>query len=199
MKAERQKDRLRDEDLPLVERCRRGESEAFELLVRKYYERMVTTAYSVVRRQEDALDVVQNAFLKAYQGIAKFSGRSSFSTWLYRIVVNQAIDWKRRAVRREAVSLNADTEGKEPQVDQRVLPQPVEDPRQAAFGSEVEAHLERCLESLSPEHQQAILLREIQGLSYQEIAEIMGCRVGTVMSRLHYAREALRARLGEWL
>lgn len=182
-----------------MERCRQGDSEAFERLVKKYYERMVTTAYGVLRRQEDAVDVVQSAFLKAYQGIASFSGKSSFSTWLYRIVLNQAIDWKRRAVRREAVSLSADVEGKEPQVDQQRLPQPVEDPRQAAFAGEAEARLEQCLESLSPEHRQAILLREVQGLSYQEIAEIMGCRVGTVMSRLHYAREALRAKLSEWL
>ena len=82
---------------------------------------------------------------------------------------------------------------------QLALPQPLEDPRQPAFGGEVEARLEQCLESLSPEHRQAILLREIQGLPYQEIAEIMGCRVGRVMSRLHYAREALRAKLAEWL
>ncbi len=114
-------------------------------------------------------------------------------------MLNQAIDWKRRTARLAAVSLSADVEGKEPQVDQQVLPQPVEDPRQSAFGGEVETRLEQCLESLSPEHRQAILLREIQGLAYQEIAEIMGCQVGTVMSRLHYAREALRAKLAEWL
>lgn len=199
MKSKREKDRLRDEDFPLVERCRQGDPEAFELLVRKYYERMMRTAYSVVRRQEDALDIVQNGFLKAYQSIAKFSGKSSFSTWLYRIVINQAIDWKRKATRQDAASLHSGLDGKVPQVDQGVLPQPTHDPRQAAFDSEREAQVEQCLEHLSPEHQQAILLREVQGLSYQEIAEIMGCRVGTVMSRLYYAREALRARLGEWL
>jgi len=197
--ADKKKSRNQDEDLQWVERCRRGDPDAFEPLVKKYYERMVKTAFGVVRRREDAVDVVQDAFLKAYQNIPKFSGNSRFSTWLYRIVLNQAIDWKRRAARRESVSLDDDSEGKELQVDQQVLPQPVEDPRQAAFGGEVQWRLEGCLEGLSPEHRQVILLREVQELSYAEIAEIMGCRVGTVMSRLHYAREALRARLVEWL
>ena len=199
MKQEERRSRLQDEDLQWVERCRKGDQDAFEPLVRKYYERMVKTAYGVIRRREDAVDVVQNAFLKAYQNIGKFSGKSSFSTWLYRIVLNQAIDWKRREGRREALSLDDNTEGSPPQVDQRVLPQPVEDPWQATFAGEIEAQLEKCLEALSPEHRQVILLREVQGLSYQEIAEVMECRVGTVMSRLHYAREALRTKLTDWL
>lgn len=199
MKAERQKDQRQDEDLRWVEGCRQGDPEAFEPLVKKYYERMVRTAYSVVRQKEDAVDVVQSAFLKAYRNIPRFSGKSSFSTWLYRIVVNQAIDWKRRAVQRESFGMDGGLEGKEQQFDQRGLPQPVEDPRQAAFAGEIEAELEQCLESLSPEHRQVLLLREIQELSYREIAEIMECRVGTVMSRLHYAREALRAQLADRL
>ena len=189
-----------DEDQKWIERCKRGDRQAFEPLVKKYYEQVVRIAYGVVRRQEDAVDVAQSAFLKAFQNIGRFSGRSRFSTWLYRIVVNQAIDWKRRMSRREAVSLDEPSEdGREQQVDQNVLPQPTEDPRQTAFGQEVEAYVDQALETLSEEHRQVFMLREVQGLSYEEIAEIVDCPVGTVMSRLHNARKMLREKLSEWL
>lgn len=182
-----------------VERCKQGDDKAFELLVKKHYERAIRIAYSVVKKREDALDVAQNAFLKAYQNLKGFSGQSSFSTWFYKIVLNQAIDWRRRGVRRESVSLDDDREGQGSRLKEKALIQPVDNPRETAFGGEIEDQIERCLEALSPEHREVLLLREVQGLPYSEIAEITGCPVGTVMSRLHYARDELRAKLASWL
>jgi RNA polymerase sigma-70 factor (ECF subfamily) len=187
------------QELEWIERCRRGEREAFEPLVKRHYETAVRIAYGVVRNQEDAVDVAQNAFLKAYKNLGRFAKGSRFSTWLYRIVMNEAIDWKRRAVRRESVSLEAQPEGVRERIEQHTLIQPESGPRQAAADQELLEKLELCMEDLSPEHQQVLVLREVQGMPYSEIAEICGIKVGTVMSRLHYARETLRAKLEEWL
>jgi len=194
-----QKARPVDEDQQWVERCQAGDLDAFEPLVKQHYERAVRIAYGVVRRQEDAVDVAQNAFLKAYQKISDFSGRSRFSTWLYRIVFNQALDYKRKRDRRKVVSLDTSEEDGQHPREPAALVDSAENPREAAYAGEMEAQLERALETLSEEHRQVLILREVQGLSYEEIAEIAQCPLGTVMSRLHHARRALRETLAQWL
>jgi RNA polymerase sigma-70 factor, ECF subfamily len=189
-----------DEDRQWVEKSQQGDEKAFESLVRRYYEPAVRLAYGVVRNEEEAVDVVQAAMLKAWQGLDRFSGKSKFSTWLYRIVVNQAIDRRRKLQRKAAESLDqADEEGLVRQLPQDLLPDSEDSPRLSAEEAELAAQLDKALESISGEHREVFILREIQGLSYEEIAEVAGCPVGTVMSRLYNARQALREKLEHWL
>ncbi len=181
-------------DGELVERARQGDREAFRALVERYQRKVAALALGMLRNREDALDIVQDTFTKAYQSLERFKGDSSFYTWIYRIGVNLCIDHQRRESRYVQVGNDDDETGEEltpPSPEDLERDQPFEDARSTELG----AHLVEAIKELTPEHRAVILLREVDGLSYEEISRVLDCPKGTVMSRLHYARRHLQARL----
>lgn len=181
-------------DRELVRATRRGDKEAFRQLVERYQGKVLGVALGMVRDREEALELTQETFVKAYENLRNFKGESSFYTWLYRIVVNLAIDARRRVLRQKTFSLE---EGPEdgPELES-VLPAPrLSDPYQQVASHEVGQRIAEAIEELTPEHRAVILLRELEGLSYEEISQVMQCSKGTVMSRLHYARKRLQKKL----
>jgi RNA polymerase sigma-70 factor (ECF subfamily) len=184
------------DDQALVERCRSGDLTAFEPLVEKYRERVWRLAYHYVRDREEAWDVAQEAFVRAWQALPNFRGQSAFYTWLFRIVVNVATDRARsRAARGRAFGTEA-----VPEEDwERVLVDPTRGPDETAAGAEARERVRRALDALPPHHRTIIMLSDLEGLSYREIAEVLGIPMGTVMSRLHNARKRLRQVLGPLL
>ena len=187
---------MQTDDHALVERCRQGDRAAFEPLVEKYRERVWRLAYNYLRDREEARDVAQEAFVRAWQALASFRGQSAFYTWLFRIVVNVATDRARqRAARGRAFGTEA-----VPEEDwERVLVDHQADPADVARRTEQRERIRKALRTL-PEHQRTIImLSDLEGLSYREIAEVLDIPMGTVMSRLHNARKRLRAALGSLL
>ncbi len=187
---------MASDDQALVERCRSGDLAAFEPLVEKYRERVWRLAYHYVRDREEAWDVAQEAFVRAWQALPNFRGQSAFYTWLFRIVVNVATDRARsRAARGRAFGTEA-----VPEEDwERVLVDPARGPDDTAAGAETRERVRRALDALPPHHRTIIMLSDLEGLSYREIAEVLGIPMGTVMSRLHNARKRLRQVLGPLL
>ncbi len=187
------------DDAALVERCRNGDIAAFEPLVEKYRQRVWRLAYNVLRDREEAWDVAQDAFIKAFQALPNFRGQSAFYTWLFRIVMNVATDRARsRAARGRAFGTEA-----VPEEDwERVLVEQSPDapaPDEAAAGAQERARIMRALDTLPANHKQIIVLSDLEGLSYREIAEVLSIPMGTVMSRLHNARKKLKDALGPLL
>lgn len=180
-------------DWDLVQRTREGDREAFRELVERYQRRVAALALGMLRSREDALDVVQETFTKAYQSLDRFKGDSGFYTWIYRIAFNLCIDHQRREGKLVPLALEPDATGE--------LPLPAggdtrrDEPFDSARSAEVGRRLEAAIAELTPDHRAVILLREVEGLSYEEISRVLECPKGTVMSRLHYARRQLRARL----
>jgi RNA polymerase sigma-70 factor (ECF subfamily) len=178
-------------DRELVERCQRGRLDAYSELVSRYRNRVYALAFGMVRNEQDATDLCQETFVKGWQAIRGFKKNASFYTWLYRITTNLCIDHVRRRDRRptveflEAVDPDADVEVEVPPSNQ---PLPTEEVRRRELRELIEAALER----LSPEHRIVVQLREFEGLDYAAIAKVVGCSMGTVMSRLHYARKHLQ-------
>jgi RNA polymerase sigma-70 factor (ECF subfamily) len=181
-------------DLQLIEEARRGSNAAFEQLVRRYSERAFRAAYRVLRDADAAQDVLQEAFLKAYRGLRRFECRSGFYTWLYRIVVNLALDRRRR----DRPGTRAEWEDRVvPQADARATLPEADDPERASRRREIREIVGRGVQELPDGQREVLLLREVEGLSYEEIAATMGISKGTVMSRLHYARRKMVAFLRE--
>jgi RNA polymerase sigma-70 factor (ECF subfamily) len=174
----------------LVREAQEGSHEAFEALVRKYSERAFRVAFRVVRDEELAADVLQEALIKAYRGLRKFENRSAFYTWLYRIVVNLALDRRRRERPGTAVEWEDEVALS---VDARVARPPPSTPEVASVRAEVRELVAQGVQELPDGQREVLLLREVEGLSYQEIAATMGISKGTVMSRLHYARRKMEA------
>jgi RNA polymerase sigma-70 factor (ECF subfamily) len=151
--------------------------------------------YNMVRNEQDAWDLTQDGFVKAWKSIGRFRGQSSFFTWLYRILMNVTIDWTRRK------QIESGTEFDDAQGLQGIAPGAVTAPKgelqpgMKLSDKEIRSRVDAAIERLSPEHRQAITLREIEGLEYQEIADLMDCSIGTVMSRLFYARKKLQSML----
>lgn len=172
-----------------------GASEAYRLLVERYEGRVYRIAYEVLRSHEDAQDAVQETFVKAYLALKEFKGDSSFYTWLYRIAFNMAVDWKRKVARRQNNSqeFREDLHG-----DDGMASGAIEGPQAALLRKEKGAQIQRVLQQLSEEHRAVIMLREVEGLSYEEIADVVGVSKGTVMSRLFYARKKLQEALREF-
>jgi len=168
-------------DQELIHRSQAGDTEAFGELVAKYRTRIFTMLYGMVRNEDDALDLAQEGYLKAWQSINQFAGRSSFYTWLYSLTVNLAIDSLRRKGRYEEVELH-DT-----------IPSSLPTPDVSYHRAEISEHLNAALAKLSPEHRAVIVLKEMEDLQYQEIAEILNISIGTVMSRLFYGRKKLQS------
>ena len=175
-----------DEEAELIAQARTGDTRAFGVLVERYQRRVVGVALAVVHNQDDALELAQETFVRAFESLDKFESRSSFSTWLYRIAANLSIDFRRREIRRPALR------GDEADIELQRIPSPIGDSFTAAQRSELGQRIAEALGQLTPEHRAVILLREVEGLSYDEISDVLQCPRGTVMSRLHYARNHLR-------
>ena len=185
-------------DWELVRRAREGDRDAFRELVERYQRRVASLALGMLRSREDALDVVQETFAKAYQHLDRFKGDSGFYTWLYRIAFNLCIDQQRREGKLADLRPPHDETGSmepPPTVDGP----PPDEPFQRVRSAEIGQRLEQAMRELTPDHRAVILLREVQGLSYEEISRVLECPKGTVMSRLHYARRQLQSRLRELL
>ncbi len=181
-------------DIELVKAAQAGSHPAFETLVRRYSERAYRAAYRVVRDPTVAEDVLQEGLIKAYRALRKFEGRSSFYTWLYRIVVNLALDRRRRAKRAPSVEWD-DSVAHE--VEPRSSIQAGPDPETTSQRQEIRELVAKGIQNLPDGQREVLLLREIEGHSYEEIAQTMQISKGTVMSRLHYARKKMVVFLGE--
>ena len=180
----------------LIRRCQAGDVAAFEPLVDKYRARVWRLAYQVLRDREEALDCAQEAFVRAYQSLSRFRGQSAFYTWLFRITLNVATDRQRaRGARARAFGAERVTE----EEWARIAPDPGLRPDEAALGAERRERIARALDALPLKARTIIMLSDIEGLSYREIAHVLDCPIGTVMSRLHNARRRLRAALGSML
>jgi RNA polymerase sigma-70 factor (ECF subfamily) len=181
-----------NDDAALIERCRAGDVAAFEPLVEKYRQRVWRLAYNFLRDQEEAWDVAQEAFIRAYQALPSFRGQSAFYTWLYRIVMNIAAD---RARSRSARGRAFGTERVPEEEWDRVLPDQNpgdEAPDAAALRREQRRTIQQALDRLPEHHRTIVMLSDLEGLSYREIADTLEIPMGTVMSRLHNARKRLR-------
>jgi RNA polymerase sigma-70 factor (ECF subfamily) len=184
----------READLILVERVQSGDREAFGLLVAKYQRRLLRLVMRLVRDPAEAEDVTQEAFIKAYRALPNFRGESAFYTWLYRIGVNTAKSWlQARGKRVPLVSEIIDPE--DGNVEDTGLLFNDETPERLLMSKQIGETVSDAMDALPEELRTAISLREIDGMTYEDIAETMGCPVGTVRSRIFRAREAIAARL----
>ncbi len=179
----------------LLKAARQGDAEAFGQLVDLYRDRVYGVAFRIVGNAEDAMDIAQDAFVKAWKSLPRFRGGSAFFTWIYRITVNLSLDHLRR--RRPETAGYDDALLHEDGDGAGWAPAAAATPDREAERAEIRARVEKALEDLSPEQRTVFVLREFEGLSYREIAAAMRCRIGTVMSRLHYARQRMRELLGD--
>ena len=184
----------REIDQQLVERAQRGDKHAFELLVTKYQRKLIRLLSRFIRDASEVEDVAQEAFIKAYRALPNFRGDSAFYTWLYRIGINTAKNYLVAMGRRAPTSTGMDAEEAEDLGESELL-QDVNTPENQMMSRQVAETVNQTLEKLPEELRTAITLREMEGLSYEEIASIMSCPIGTVRSRIFRAREAIAAQL----
>jgi RNA polymerase sigma-70 factor (ECF subfamily) len=180
-------------DRELVQKCQAGEMNAFQDLVSRYHQKVYMVILGLLRNREDALEVAQETFFRAFRKINSFQGDSSFYTWIYRIAVNMSIDAQRRQKRNPLdfrASMDTVLEAQN---------EMAKDPFGDVHDKELREGLIKAINDLTPEHKAVIVLRTIEGRSYKDIGEILGCSEGTVMSRLHYARKKLQGKLSEFL
>ncbi len=184
----------REVDQQLVERAQRGDKRAFELLVIKYQRKLGRLLSRMVRDPGEVEDVTQEAFIKAYRALPNFRGESAFYTWLYRIAINTAKNYLVALGRRAPTTTEFDNEDAESFDDAEAL-RDTATPENLLMGREVATAVNRAVEALPEDLRTAITLREIEGLSYEEIAGVMDCPIGTVRSRIFRAREAIAVEL----
>jgi RNA polymerase sigma-70 factor (ECF subfamily) len=182
----------------LVQGAKNGDLEAYDQLVRLYRERIYATIYHMTANHEDANDLAQESFIKAFQALKSFKGGSSFYTWLYRIAVNKTINFLKQRKNRVQMSLNDLDFNAEHDPDLVAL---ISDktPRREADLRELQEKLNIALLKLSEPHRLVVVLHDVQGLSHDEIAKVMDCNIGTVRSRLFYARQQLQSWLSNYL
>ena len=173
------------DEADLILGCQQGDQEAFKEIYDRYREKVYRVAYGVVRQREDALEIVQDVFVKLFRSIRSFEGKSRFYTFLYRMTMNTAIDHVRRMKKFSKPSVQEEGGFQLPE-------QPEKGPDRLLLYKELEEKVKGALEKLPMDQRTAIIFREIEGLSYQEMAETMRCSLGTVMSRLHYGRKKLQ-------
>ena len=183
---------MKHEETEMISRCQQGDQEALKEIFDKYHKKVYGIAYGVVRQREEALDIVQEVFIKLFRSIKNFKGRSQFYTYLYRMVMNTAIDHARKAGKQFVSSL--DEEGSFEPSDN------VErGPERMLLQKELEGRVKLAMDKLPPEQKAALIFRDVEGLSYQEMSEAMGCSIGTVMSRLHYGRRRVQELLKDYV
>jgi len=187
-----------DADLAIVQKVQSGDVDAFDELVTKYRERIYAVIYNLTANREDASDLAQDAFIKAFQSIGRFKGKSSFFTWLYRIALNTTLTHLRKNKLRRFLSFEKmnDEDHTAGFVEQLATDS---DSDKRALMNELQEKLNDAFQKLSAKHRAVITLYEIDGLSHKEISEIVGASVGTVRSRLHYAKQFLQAELKDYL
>jgi RNA polymerase sigma-70 factor (ECF subfamily) len=186
------------DEMELVKRARRGDLAAYDQLVQRYQERIYATVYHMTANHEDANDLAQEAFIKGFQALKSFKGGSSFYTWVYRIAVNKTINFLKQRKNRSQMSLNDLDFNAEHDPDLVAL---ISDktPRREAGLTELQEKLNEAMQKLSEPHRLVVTLHDVQGLSHEEIAKIMDCNIGTVRSRLFYARQQLQGFLSDYL
>ncbi len=181
------------EDRALVEAARAGDTDAFEELVARHRDKIYARAYSMMRNEEEAIDLSQEAWVKGWQRLKQFQGEASFVTWMTRIVINLCLDQLRKQKRHRTESMeemNEESGGVE-----RQMPTITVNPTAGLERTELRQRIDRALGQLSYEHRTVLVLHEFEELEYKEIAKVMGCSIGTVMSRLFYARRKMAALL----
>jgi RNA polymerase sigma-70 factor (ECF subfamily) len=189
---------VRYADADLVARLQSGDQTAFRTLFDQYHRRAFAVALGVVKNQHDALDIMQEAFVKVHKHIGSFHGNSSFYTWLYRIVMNLAIDHVRRA--RKVTEFDDSVRKNDVAGDGSTLPR-IEDenPSKTVVRKELSARIQAALATLPEYHRAVIILREVDGLSYEEMAKVLKVPKGTIMSRLFHARRKMQEQLSPYL
>ena len=184
----------REIDRQLVERAQRGDKRAFELLVEKYQRKLARLLSRFIRDPAEVEDVTQEAFIKAYRALPAFRGDSAFYTWLYRIGINTAKNYLMAMGRRAPTSTEVEAEEAEGFEEGEQL-RDINTPESVLLSNEIAETVNSTIEQLPEELRTAIQLREIEGMSYEDIAQVMNCRIGTVRSRIFRAREAIAERL----
>jgi len=185
------------EDTELVERCKSGEREAYDELMRRHQDRVFNVVYRCVGNHEDASDIAQEVFIRAFRAIEGFQGQAALSTWLHRIAINEVINHRRRAGAKRKIRTvpiernNPDSEGH----GSDDPPDTSTEPSRVMVEKEREQLIQEAIDSLDDDHRTVVVLKDIEGYRYEEIAEIIGCPRGTVKSRLHRARLELREKL----
>jgi RNA polymerase sigma-70 factor (ECF subfamily) len=185
-------------EMDLVRSARSGDLKAYDELIQRYQERIYATIYHMTSNHEDANDLAQDSFIKAFQALKSFKGGSSFYTWLYRIAVNKTINFLKQRKNRTHMSLNDLDFNTENNPDLVAL---ISDktPRRDAGLNELQEKLNAALLKLSEPHRLVVVLHDVQGQSHEEIAKVMECNIGTVRSRLFYARQQLQGYLSDYL
>ncbi|MEY4386669.1 MAG: hypothetical protein RLY20_1952 [Verrucomicrobiota bacterium] len=185
-------------ELALVERAKGGDLRAYDELVQRYQERIYGTIYHMTSNHEDANDLAQETFIKAFQALKSFKGGSSFYTWVYRIAVNKTINFLKQRKNRQGMSLNDLDFNAENDPDLVALVSH-KTPRRDAGLAELQKKLNEAMSKLSEDHRLVVTLHDVQGVPHEEIAQIMECNVGTVRSRLFYARQQLQGYLADYI
>jgi RNA polymerase sigma-70 factor (ECF subfamily) len=186
------------DDRKLVRAAQKGDAQAFRQLVERYQRRIYQLALGMTKDPDDAMDIAQETFVRVHRYLPSFKGDSSFFTWAYRIGMNLCLDAQRRKGRVERVDV---AEGDEAEIEAAMDPPSaaLAGPQRAALNSELKDKIEEALQGLSENHRAILLLREVEGLSYEELAKVLGIRKGTVMSRLFHARLKMQNKLREYL
>ena len=180
-------------EFDLVKRCQAGDTGAFDELVTRYRTRVFSMIYNMVHSEQDAWDLAQDSFVKAWRSIKRFRGTASFYTWIYRIVMNVTIDWlRKKQVKAGGAEFDDAIALKEIDPAAKTAPKAATLPYETMQRTEIRGRIEDAIAQLSPEHRAVILMKEIEEMQYHEIAETLGCSIGTVMSRLFYARKKLQ-------
>jgi len=187
-----------EDDEVLVRRTQRGDSAAFDVLVERYKERLYATVYHMTSNHEDANDLVQDTFIKAFKSLNSFRGQSSFYTWVYRIAVNRTINFVKRRKNRNQYSLDDLDSSIQTDPDLVEMMSHVTPRREVAL-MELHERLNEALQKLSEPHRVVVTMHDIQGMTHADIAKVIGCSEGTVRSRLFYARQQLQGLLSDYL
>lgn len=189
------------DDLQLVQRCKEGDERAFRTLVERYQKKVFAVALGMVKDREEAMDIAQDAFVKVHKYLDHFKGDASFYTWIYRITANLAIDRIRARNVREGVEFDERFRGdEEPTGEAGILGTRLgTNPQKAALRRELAEQIGRALDRLPPKHREILVLREVEGMSYEDLARVLKIPKGTVMSRLFHARAKMQRILGEYL
>lgn len=187
-------------DRVLVDRFKKGDQSAFDEMVTRYWDRIYAMVNQLLRNQQDAEEVTQDAFIRAHRGLVNFRGESAFSTWLYQIATNLARNrywywWRRK--RDQSVSIDAPINSENSTTLAELIPAEVETPDDIAVTEEFVRRIGTGMDKLTAKHREILILRNVKNLSYEEISAILGISSGTVKSRIARARESLRAKLGE--